>query len=199
MKKTIVNNTVNTNTSVFAEDNDNRTYTTNEIAEYIGVSLKNLYRMIYAPHLCKGKGNQAHYTQDEVEEMISCFKNIKRRKTNKSVELSNQLTTISKMVSTIEQLEKIDKSPEMKAYREQKEHYEKLQPTDLQKMFMPILERFKFQYISKETEIQSQTLTCIKQANLRGMKSYELTYAAFVKLLQFAKNNHVDLEIPDVQ
>ena len=107
-------------------------------------------------------------------------------------------------VSPIDTLITIDKTisedPNVKAYYEMRNRFEQMNEVALQKLFAPLLERFKFAYICKcIPEIQSQMLTCINKGRLRGMDKYKLDFNAFLKLIKFAHDNCVPLDAVDNQ
>lgn len=107
-------------------------------------------------------------------------------------------------VSPIDTLIAIDKTinedPNVKAYYDMKNRFDNMNEVALQKLFAPLLERFKFAYICKcIPEIQSQMLTCIAKGKLRGMDKYKLDFNAFLKLIKFAHDNYVPLDAVDDQ
>lgn len=107
-------------------------------------------------------------------------------------------------VSPIDVLITINKTmtdnPNVKAYYDMKNRFERMNETALQKLFAPLLERFKYAYICKcIPEIQSQMLTCIAKGKLRGMDKYKLDFNAFLKLIKFAHDNYVPLDAIDEQ
>jgi hypothetical protein len=87
-----------------------------------------------------------------------------------------------------------DETPLGNYYKSQREKFEALTPKDFKIMFRPLVERFKFSYIAEITKVQTQTLTCIKQGNLKGLETYQLTFAAFLKLLKFCGENNCPVE-----
>lgn len=96
--------------------------------------------------------------------------------------------------------EKMTEDPNMKAFYEIKNRFDNMNEAALQKLFAPLLERFKFAYICKcIPEIQSQMLTCINKGRLRGMDKYKLDFNAFLKLIKFAHDNCVPLDAVDEQ
>ena len=107
-------------------------------------------------------------------------------------------------VSPIDTLIAIDKTinedPNVKAYYDMRNRFDNMNEAALQKLFAPLLERFKFAYICKcIPEIQSQMLTCINKGRLRGMDKYKLDFNAFLKLIKFAHDNCVPLDAVDEQ
>lgn len=107
-------------------------------------------------------------------------------------------------VSPIDTLIAIDKTisedPNVRAYYDMKNRFEQMNESALQKLFKPLLERFKFAYICKcIPEIQSQMLTCIAKGKLRGMDKYGMDFNAFLKLVKFAHDNYVPLDAIDDQ
>ena len=81
-----------------------------------------------------------------------------------------------------------------------KNRFEQMNESALQKLFKPLLERFKFSYICKcVPEIQSQMLTCINKGRLRGMDKYGMDFNAFLKLVKFAHDNCCPLDAIDDQ
>ena len=107
-------------------------------------------------------------------------------------------------VSPIDMLIQIDKTinedPNVKAYYDMRNRFDNMNETALQKLFAPLLERFKFSYICKcIPEIQSQMLTCINRGKLRGMDKYGMDFNAFLKLVKFAHDNYVPLDAVDDQ
>ena len=94
----------------------------------------------------------------------------------------------------------INEDPNVKAYYDMRNRFDNMNETALQKLFAPLLERFKFAYICKcIPEIQSQMLTCISKGKLRGMDKYKLDFNAFLKLIKFAHDNYVPLDAVDDQ
>ena len=87
-----------------------------------------------------------------------------------------------------------DETPLGNYYKSQREKFEALTPKDFKIMFRPLVERFKFSYVAEITKVQTQTLTCIKQGNLKGLETYQLTFAAFLKLLKFCGENNCPVE-----
>lgn len=107
-------------------------------------------------------------------------------------------------VSPIDTLIAIDKTisedPNVRAYYDMKNRFDNMNEVALQKLFAPLLERFKFAYICKQIpEIQSQMLTCIAKGKLKGMSKYKLDFNAFLKLVKFAHDNYVPLDAIDDQ
>ena len=107
-------------------------------------------------------------------------------------------------ISPIDTLIAIDKTinedPNVKAYYDMRNRFEQMNESALQKLFKPLLERFKFSYICRcIPEIQSQMLTCIAKGKLRGMDKYKLDFNAFLKLVKFAHDNCVPLDAVDNQ
>jgi len=112
--------------------------------------------------------------------------------------------TETQPMSPIDMLIAIDKTmtddPNVKAYYDLKNKFERMNESALQRLFAPILTRFKFAYICKQIpEIQSQTLTCINKGKLRGIDKYRLSFNAFLKLIKFAHDNCVPLDAVDEQ
>lgn len=107
-------------------------------------------------------------------------------------------------VSPIDMLIQIDKTinedPNVRAYYDMKNRFEQMNETALQKLFKPLLERFKFAYICRcIPEIQSQMLTCIAKGKLKGMDKYGMDFNAFLKLIKFAHDNCCPLDSVDDQ
>lgn len=128
--------------------------------------------------------------------------------TNTDTDTTNTIIANSKTVSSVPAFSKSnsfsldtliakaeqDETPLGNYYKSQREKFEALTPKDFKIMFRPLVERFKFTYIAEITKIQTQTLTCIKQGNLKGLETYQLTFAAFLRLLKFCGENNCPVE-----
>lgn len=89
---------------------------------------------------------------------------------------------------------RIEDDVNFKTYMRLSKLYESITEPELQVLFQPILERFKFSYICREVKgLQSQTLTCIARGKLRGLEKYQLTFECFLNLIKFAADNGVEL------
>ena len=94
----------------------------------------------------------------------------------------------------------INEDPNVKAYYDMRNRFDNMNEAALQKLFAPLLERFKFSYICRcIPEIQSQMLTCIAKGKLKGMSKYGMDFNAFLKLIKFAHDNCCPLDAVDDQ
>ena len=190
------------------------TYTSKEVAEMLGICVSTLWVYIkrhpeIRPNkVTKGKCNGTRFTAEEVNRIIE-FRNKHTTVTATANSVptttpaNNALITIStndasSMFDTFINIEQEESANEnIIANRKFKSLFESMNERDLQFFFEPLTERFKFAYIVKVvSEIQSQTLTCIKKGSLKGMSEYKLTYSAFLKLCKFAVENNCPLNIP---
>lgn len=124
--------------------------------------------------------------------------------TNKSTAVSTNTATPEALISMFDAFLEIEqeeqKSENRAANRKFRYLFENMTETDMQEFFKPLTERFKFSYVTKVIEdIQSQTLTCIKNGKLKGLDKYKLTYTAFLHLCKFAAENNCPLNIPQAQ
>ena len=196
------------------------TFSMTEVATMLGMNKNNLWAHLKRMDLKKDSANKKYaFTEKQVSSLYFFLKDKVRNihepdftllnktggtidstepisaNVNYSIIAKAEPTAIEQMIEQFKQFEEYENSPAMKLYIQQKHLFETLTTDDLKIFFMPLIERFKFSYISHKTGIQSQTLTCIKQGNLRGMKKYELTFVAFLKLMKFANDNHVALDM----
>lgn len=213
-----MNTTVNTN---------EKTYTTKEVAEILGVTREQLKGYIsYRPELIPstksgvgGKTNTWVWSQKDINRLINYY--LSHRSNHRKTEF-NIPTTMTPSTSTttaltpvtanqnsalvdmfnefinIEHEESVNEN--RAANRKFKFFFERMTEKELQKFFMPMLERFRYSYVTRHVNnVQSQTLTCIKRGTLKGIKKYELTYAAFLELCKFAADNNCPLELPQIE
>ena len=187
-------------------------FTSPEVSEIIGMSHKTLleyishHKELYPSMRTQTRNGELLWTKDEIirfgEYRLKYY-----RKTTPAPTVPVTETTKpapAEYVSPIDTLIAIDKTinedPNVKAYYDMRNRFEQMNEAALQKLFAPLLERFKFAYICKcIPEIQSQMLTCIAKGKLRGMDKYKLDFNAFLKLIKFAHDNYVPLDAVDDQ
>ena len=216
------NKNTKANTSTSAKATTEQVYfTTMEVAKMLGVNRYSVTRYLQShaelcPNYKSGKGRYGMYlwTQEEVNRLIE------HRSGNKSVNIdhttiaipeTNKTTAVSTNTATAENLiamfdafleieQEEQKSENRAANRKFRYLFENMTEKDMQEFFKPLTERFKFSYVTKVIEdIQSQTLTCIKNGRLKGIDKYKLTYTAFLHLCKFAAENNCPLNIPQTQ
>lgn len=196
------------------------TFNTKEAAIIMGTTTGAISGYLYlhrelAPQLAKGvKGKEFLWTPADIirySEHKIAYGRTKTAKTDPApVSVSPAPITATpelpaaEYVSPIDTLIAIDKTinedPNVRAYYDMKNRFDNMNEVALQKLFKPLLERFKFSYICKcIPEIQSQMLTCINKGKLRGMDKYKLDFNAFLKLIKFAHDNCVPLDAVDEQ
>lgn len=215
------------NTSASAKATTAKAYfTTTEVAEMLGISRASVTRYVQnRPELCPNKKNSKGrhgtflWSQEEIRRLIEYRSNDNRIKTdntantettiaipetNKTTAISTNTTTPETLIAMFDAFLEIEqeeqKSENRAANRKFRYLFENMSETDIQNFFKPLTERFKFSYITKVIEdIQSQTLTCIKNGRLKGIDKYKLTYTAFLHLCKFAAENNCPLNIPQTQ
>lgn len=195
------------------------TFNTKEAAIIMGTTTGAISGYLYlhrelAPQLVKGvKSKEYRWTSEDIirysEHKIAYGRTKIAKTTSAPVEHPAPITANPEPVSTeyispIDMLIQIDKTisedPNVRAYYDMKNRFDNMNETALQKLFKPLLERFKFSYICKcVPEIQSQMLTCINKGRLRGMDKYGMDFNAFLKLVKFAHDNCCPLDAIDDQ
>lgn len=169
---------------------------------------------------CKGhRGKRFLWTEEEINRLIEYRKTrpvvvrnentdttntetaIAIPETNKTTSISTNTATAENLIAMFDAFLKIEqeeqKSENRAANRKFRYLFENMTEKDMQEFFKPLTERFKFSYVTKVIEdIQSQTLTCIKNGKLKGLDKYKLTYTAFLHLCKFAAENNCPLNIP---
>lgn len=172
---------------------------------------------------CKGhRGKKFLWTQEEINRLVEYRKTrhvaIKNEnidtdhaetaiaipETNKSTTVNTNTATPEALISMFDAFLEIEqeeqKSENRAANRKFRYLFENMSETDMQEFFKPLTERFKFSYVTKVIDdIQSQTLTCIKNGKLKGLDKYKLTYTTFLHLCKFAAENNCPLNIPQTQ
>lgn len=202
-------------------------FTTEEVANMLGLSPKGLLGYVYLHKeecfvtkkiTCKEHGGKKFlWTQEEINRLVEYRKtrpvkadtnhtstSIAIPETNKSTAVSTNTATPEALISMFDAFLEIEqeeqKSENRAANRKFRYLFENMTETDMQEFFKPLTERFKFSYVTKVIEdIQSQTLTCIKNGRLKGIDKYKLTYTAFLHLCKFAAENNCPLNIPQTQ
>lgn len=216
---TIKNTKANTSASIKATT-EQAYFTTEEVAEMLGVIKNTVTRYVQshtelAPKKKSNRGRYGGYlwTKAEVDRLIKYRSGNKETdidhtetvitipETNKSTSISTNTATAEALISMFDAFLEIEqeeqKSENRAANRKFRYLFENMSETDMQNFFKPLTERFKFSYVVKQIEdIQSQTLTCIKNGRLKGIDKYKLTYTAFLHLCKFAAENNCPLNIP---
>lgn len=190
-----------------------RTYTIKEAARIIGVSRSTIHNMIrdhldLFPNHRYGSRKRWNLTADEVR-LIAEIRGVQVHlpsdddidQTSTSTEIptgenacimSEQEIPPADMMLAIHH--RIEDDMNFKTYMRLSKLYESITEPELQVLFQPLTERFKFSYICREVKgIQSQTLTCIAKGKLRGLEKYQLTFETFLNLIKFAADNGVEL------
>lgn len=195
------------------------TFNTKEAAIIMGTTTGAISGYLYlhrelAPQLVKGvKSKEYRWTSEDIirysEHKIAYGRTKIAKTTSAPVEPPTPITATPELpaaeyVSPIDTLIAIDKTinedPNVRAYYDMRNRFDNMNEAALQKLFAPLLERFKFAYICRcIPEIQSQMLTCIAKGKLRGMDKYKLDFNAFLKLIKFAHDNYVPLDAVDEQ
>ena len=195
------------------------TFNTKEAAIIMGTTTGAISGYLYlhrelAPQLVKGvKSKEYRWTSEDIirysEHKIAYGRTKIAKTTSAPVEHPAPITATpesasAEYISPIDTLIAIDKTisenPNVRVYYDMRNKFEQMNEAALQKLFAPLLERFKFSYICKcIPEIQSQMLTCINKGKLRGMDKYKLDFNAFLKLIKFAHDNCVPLDAVDDQ
>ena len=187
-------------------------FTSPEVSEIIGMSYKTLIRCVsrhkelYPSMRTETRNGELLWTKDE----IIRFAEYRAKYFHKATPAppaplpATPELPAPDYVSPLDILIQIDKTinedPNVKAYYDMRNRFDNMNETALQKLFAPLLERFKFSYICKcIPEIQSQMLTCINRGKLRGMDKYGMDFNAFLKLVKFAHDNYVPLDAVDDQ
>lgn len=186
--------------------------TSSEAAKYLGISYPTLNYYIKRGLIVPDIHGRGQFPNRFSRETLDGFKEYLNGKSAKSesetsavvVPITANPEPATEYVSPIDVLIHIDKTinedPNVKAYYDMKNRFEQMNEAALQKLFSPMLERFKFAYICKcVPEIQSQMLTCINKGKLRGMEKYGMDFNAFLKLVKFAHDNYVPLDAIDNQ
>lgn len=187
-------------------------FTSPEVSEIIGMSHKTLleyishHKELYPSMRTQTRNGELLWTKDEIIRFGEYRLKYYRKTTpapTAPITATPELPA-TEYVSPIDTLIAIDKTinedPNVKAYYDMRNRFNNMNEAALQKLFAPLLERFKFSYICKcIPEIQSQMLTCINKGKLRGMDKYKLDFNAFLKLVKFAHDNYVPLDSVDDQ
>lgn len=202
-------------------------FTTEEVANMLGLSPKGLLGYVYLHReecfvtkkiTCKEHGGKKFlWTQEEINRLVEYRKtrpvkadidhtttSIAIPETNKSTSISTNTAAPETLIAMFDAFLEIEqeeqKSENRAANRKFRYLFENMTETDMQEFFKPLTERFKFSYVTKVIEdIQSQTLTCIKNGKLKGLDKYKLTYTTFLHLCKFAAENNCPLNIPQTQ
>ena len=218
------NKNTKANTSASAKAITEQAYfTTMEVAKMLGVEKHTITTYVRNhTELCpKKKNNKGRFggylwTKTEVDRLIEYRSgnketDIDHAETAIAIPETNKTTAVSTNTATAENLiamfdaflgieQEEQKSENRAANRKFRYLFENMSETDMQNFFKPLTERFKFSYVVKQIEdIQSQTLTCIKNGKLKGLDKYKLTYTAFLHLCKFAAENNCPLNIPQTQ
>ena len=218
------NKNTKANTSASAKAITEQAYfTTMEVAKMLGVEKHTITTYVRNhTELCpKKKNNKGRFggylwTKTEVDRLIEYRSGNKETdidhaetaiaipETNKTTAVSTNTATAENLIAMFDAFLEIEqeeqKSENRAANRKFRYLFENMSETDMQNFFKPLTERFKFSYVVKQIEdIQSQTLTCIKNGRLKGIDKYKLTYTAFLHLCKFAAENNCPLNIPQTQ
>lgn len=218
------NKNTKANTSASTKATTEQAYfTTMEVAKMLGVEKHTITTYVRNhTELCpKKKNNKGRFggylwTKTEVDRLIEYRSGNKETdidhaetaiaipETNKTTAVSTNTATAENLIAMFDAFLEIEqeeqKSENRAANRKFRYLFENMSETDMQNFFKPLTERFKFSYVVKQIEdIQSQTLTCIKNGRLKGIDKYKLTYTAFLHLCKFAAENNCPLNIPQTQ
>lgn len=218
------NKNTKANTSASTKATTEQAYfTTMEVAKMLGVEKHTITTYVRNhTELCpKKKNNKGRFggylwTKTEVDRLIEYRSGNKETdidhaetaiaipETNKTTAVSTNTATAENLIAMFDAFLEIEqeeqKSENRAANRKFRYLFENMTEKDMQEFFKPLTERFKFSYVTKVIEdIQSQTLTCIKNGKLKGLDKYKLTYTAFLHLCKFAAENNCPLNIPQTQ
>lgn len=187
-------------------------FTSPEVSEIIGMFYKTLiqyvqrHKELYPSMRTQTRNGELLWTKDEIIRLVEYRTKYFHKATPAPVAPITATPEVpaTEYVSPIDMLIQIDKTinedPNVKAYYEMRNKFDNMNETALQRLFTPLLERFKFSYICKcIPEIQSQMLTCINKGKLRGMEKYGMDFNAFLKLIKFAHDNCCPLDAVDDQ
>lgn len=205
-------------------------FTTEEVAKTLGLSISGLLNYVnlhkgesFIPKKasCKGhRGKRFLWTEEEINRLIEYRKTrpviVRNENTdttnaetviaeiNKTTAVSTNTATAENLIAMFDAFLEIEQeeqhSENRAANRKFRYLFENMTEKDMQEFFKPLIERFKFSYVTKVIEdIQSQTLTCIKNGKLKGLDKYKLTYTTFLHLCKFAAENNCPLNIPQTQ
>ena len=219
---------INKNTSASTKAITAKAYfTTEEVADMLNITVTSLNGYLFK-HKELRKSARGLWTIEEVTRLIEFrskarFKNCNNSKitaeelkaltentsiaipeTAKTTAVSTNTATTEALISMFDAFLEIEqeeqKSENRAANRKFRYLFDNMTEKDMQEFFKPLTERFKFSYVTKVIEdIQSQTLTCIKNGRLKGIDKYKLTYTAFLHLCKFAAENNCPLNIPQTQ
>lgn len=197
-----------------------KVYNSEQVAQMLGMTFGNLHNYIWRhPELRPitkiegGRGKKYLWTENEVKRLRKYYTDHKRKSANVNpttlvTPTTSQTTTLATQQSSspltdmfnafIEIEAEESKNENRAANRKFRSLFEHMTEKDMQNFFAPMLERFKYAFITKNvSNIQSQTLTCIKNGKLKGISKYQLTYTAFLELCKFAAENNCPLNIPN--
>ena len=187
-------------------------FTSPEVSEIIGMSYKTLiqyvsrHKELYPSIRTETRNGELLWTKDEIIRFAEYRAKYFHKATPAPIAPITETTkpAPAEYISPIDTLIAIDKTinedPNVRAYYDMRNRFDNMNEAALQKLFAPLLERFKFAYICKQIpEIQSQMLTCINKGRLRGMDKYGMDFNAFLKLVKFAHDNCCPLDAIDDQ
>ena len=223
---TIKNTKVNTSASAKAIT-AKAYFTTDEVADMLNITVNSLSCYLFK-HKELRKSARGLWTIEEVEKLIEFrskarFKNCNNSKitaeelkaltentsiaipeTTKTTAVSTNTATAENLIAMFDAFLEIEqeeqRSENRAANRKFRYLFDNMTEKDIQEFFKPLTERFKFSYVTKVIDdIQSQTLTCIKNGRLKGIEKYKLTYTTFLHLCKFAAENNCPLNIPQTQ
>lgn len=195
-----------------------KVYTTKQVCEILNVSYAAINNYLWRhPELkpvIKIKGNRGRDSFMWTDEEVNRFRKHHNRKSTKQIKQTTTLATpttsqttlttpaqASPLVDMFNEFINIETEEQVNenraANRKFRSLFEKMTERDFQNFFAPMLERFKYSFITRNVNnVQSQTLTCIKNGKLRGISKYQLTYSAFLELCKFAAENNCPLNLP---
>lgn len=211
-------NKVNASTQAKAVTLD-KVYTTKQVCEILNVSYAAINNYLHRhpdfKPVIKIKGNRGRDSFMWTDEEVNRFRKHHNRKSKKSISKSTTLTTSAQtttlttpqtntLVDMFNEFINIEaeesKNENRAANRKFRSLFERMTEKDMQNFFAPMLERFKYAFITKNVNnIQSQTLTCIRSGKLKGISKYQLTYSAFLELCKFAAENNCPLNLPTTE
>lgn len=218
-------NKVNTSTTSTRTVELTKAYSTKQICMMLGISHSGLMNVLKhrpdlkpAIKLEKGRYGTYMWSGAEMMKIREYYKNKSKKHNSETVTStsttlatpSTQTTTLATQQTSspltdmfnafIEIEAEESKNENRAANRKFRSLFEKMTEKDMQNFFAPMLERFKYAFITKNVNnVQSQTLTCIRSGKLRGISKYQLTYSAFLELCKFAAENNCPLNLPTTE
>lgn len=197
-----------------------KVYTTSQVCKILSINKYNLNSYLHLHPALKpsikieGAGNgKFMWTESEVKRLRKYYTNRRHKSANvnpttlatpttsQTTLATPQTNTLVDMFNEFINIETEEQANENRAAnRKFRSLFEKMTEKDMQRFFAPMLERFKYAFITRNVNnVQSQTLTCIKNGKLKGISKYQLTYSAFLELCKFAAENNCPLNLPTTE